>query len=89
MPEVIQITTGRASKLGAVVEVREMTVEQWLARNENENASNDGISMLADMLYIDGKPVGMERLLKLGFQEIQEPMRILNKLIGEDQSGNE
>ena len=89
MPEVIQITTGRASKLGTVVEVREMTVEQWLARNENENASNDGISMLADMLYIDGVPVGMERLLKLGFQEIQEPMRILNNLIGEDKSGNE
>jgi hypothetical protein len=87
MPQVIQITTGRTAKLGKVVEVREMTVEQWLARPED--APSDGINLLKDMLYIDGDPIGHDRLMKLGMGEMQGALNVLNEILGqEDDSGN-
>jgi hypothetical protein len=91
MPIVERITKGRAAKLGQVVEVRELTVEQWLKRVE-EGRESDGISMLADMLYVDGAPIGDERLRQLGFGEIQGPMNAMNRIMGsgedEDDEGN-
>jgi len=89
MPQVIALTKGRASKLGKVVEVRELTVEQWMARGEN--APTDGLNLLADMLYIDGVQVGRDRLMQLGINEVQGAMEALNTILGndeEDASGN-
>lgn len=88
MPQVIALTKGRASKLGTVVEVRELTVEQWVARGDD--APTDGLSLLADMLYIDGVVVGKDRLNKLGINEVQGAMEALNTILGndEDTSGN-
>jgi len=87
MPQVIHITKGRTSKLGNVVEVRELTVEQWLARDQN--APSDGIHLLEDMLYIDGEPIGHDRLMKIDMTEMQGALDALNKILGsEDESGN-
>jgi hypothetical protein len=88
MPIVERITTGRAAKLGKVVEVRELTVEQWLKRVDDGRES-DGISMLADMLYVDGVPIGDERLRQLGFGEIQGPMGAMNRIMGSNEDGDE
>ena len=88
MPIVERITEGRAAKLGQVVEVRELTVEQWLKRVE-EGREIDGASLLADMLFIDGVPIGDERLRTLGFSEIQGPLNAMNRIMsGEDEEGN-
>lgn len=98
MPAIKKLT-GRAAGLGKIVEIREMTVGQWMRfRKENpekEDATEAdnmqrSLDMLAMMLYVDGAPIGAERLENIGMGEMQDAMQSMNSLMGysEGDEGN-
>jgi hypothetical protein len=86
MPKV-QKLNGTLGNLGKVVELRELTVGQWLAMQkaapaEPEEGLESTLRLLSQMLYIDGQPVGWERLMGLGMTDMNAAMDQLNKLMG-------
>ena len=93
MPKVKQLN-GSAGQLGGVVELRELTVGQWLAlqgdRNEGESEQEASFRLLSQMLHVDGEPIGWDRLSMLGIGEVQPMMEELNAMmgLGEEPTGN-
>lgn len=79
---------GSAKVFGDNAEVRELTVGEWLAaQTEDKDCSDSEVSfrMLARMLYVDGQPIGWEKLMGYGLSEVQPALDAMGKfLIGED-----
>lgn len=85
MPKVIYIPN---CPLGNVVELRELTVGQWLEVQSTPHSDNEaGLAFLARMLYIDGEPVGWDRLQGFGMSSVSPLLgkvgEILNSGSGE------
>lgn len=75
MPRHISIEN---SHLGTAVELRDITVRQWQAIQRAKLDDNEvGIVLLADMLYIDGEPAGMDRILDMAMHDV---MPLLDKV---------
>lgn len=92
MPKVLTI---EAPNLGALVELREQTVGEWLISQEqaatDSSPAQGTMRMLADVLYIDGQRVGWDRLQSMGIFEVQPALSQLNTLLGgreDDPAGN-
>ena len=85
--------TSGLAHLGKVVEVRELTVGQWLALQRDladADEQTKSFRMLANMLYVDDQPIGWDRLAALGLSEIAPAMDALNEMMGgaEGDEGN-
>jgi hypothetical protein len=78
------------SPLGAVVELRELTMDAFMAvQRENKDISEEdtlGTSMnyLAHMLYIDGQPVTRAQLGGYPMTAVMALFKDLNELLGGD-----
>lgn len=78
------ITEGKLSHLGSIVEVRSMTVGQYVESQKDIKKAGDDVStgliMLGYMLRIDGNPIGWERLCELDMDDVQPALGLLKKV---------
>ena len=75
---------GALGQLGKVVELRELTVGQWLELQKSGAADNEqeqSLRMLALSLYVDGKPIGWEALMGLGMSVVTPALSAMTELM--------
>ena len=91
MSQPILITDGPLSKLGTTVDVRSMTVGQFVDMQKLEDSDQaSGFRMLSMMLHIDGAPIGWERLCELPMSDVRPALDLVNIAMGsssEEDSG--
>ena len=76
------------SPLGAVVELRELTMDDFMAVQKETAKQEDGVETsmqyLARILHVDGNPVGREALGRYGMSDVLPLIERMNELFGED-----
>lgn len=80
---------GALGQLGREVELRDLSVGQWLELQRDDYGENEySMRLLAMMMHIDGQPIGWDRLLTLGMSDIQPAIGKLNTMLGGGDEGN-
>lgn len=91
MPRVREIVSPSLAHLGKRIEVRELTVGEWLEISESlpEDVSDQkrSLHMLAQSLRIDNKPIGWDALLKLGVSDMQDALQSMTDIMGGSDAG--
>lgn len=84
----LKTTRVEHSTLGAVVELRELSVGQWRAVQKQLKDDDDSAIVLrymAEMLHIDGVKVGWDALQELGMSEATTLMPLVTAMLSGEQ----
>jgi len=81
------------SPLGASVELRELTMDGFLAAQKAVGDSDDtmetSMQYLTHMLYVDGQPVTREQLGQYGMSQVLPLINHMNKLFPQATEGED